>query len=81
MDETREGVEMQQEIDTLLSGGLSQEDEDDVMAELEEILAQGQGDNVKLPDVPTDDIGEREKERAKKRKQDVSEQREAVAAT
>ena len=81
MDETREGIEVQQEIDSLLSGGLSQQDEDDVMAELDEILAEGQGDNVNLPDVPVDEVGDRERVPAKKRREDVQEQREAVAAT
>jgi len=80
MDETREGIEVQQEIDALLAGGLSQQDEDDVMAELDEILAQGQGD-VNLPDVPVDEVGDRERVPAKKRKEEVREQREAVAAT
>ena len=81
MDETREGIEVQQEIDSLLSGGLSQQDEDDVMAELDEILAEGQRDNVNLPDVPVDEVGDRERVPAKKRREDVQEQREAVAAT
>ena len=40
MDETREGIEVQQEIDAILSGGLTSQDEDDVAAELDQILAQ-----------------------------------------
>ncbi|KAK7091450.1 charged multivesicular body protein 6-like [Littorina saxatilis] len=79
MDDTREGIEVQQEIDALLAGGLTQEDEDDVMDELNEILAQGDTDNVKLPDVPTDEVGEQERARAKERRRE--EKREAVAAT
>jgi charged multivesicular body protein 6 len=86
MDETREGIEKQNEIDELLSGGLSQEDEADVMAELDQILAQG--DVAKLPDVPSHELPEeeerereREKERKRRRKEEQKEQREAVAAT
>ncbi|XP_076438090.1 charged multivesicular body protein 6-A-like [Babylonia areolata] len=77
MDETREGIEVQNEIDALLAGGLSQQDEDDVMAELDEILAQG--DNILLPDVPTEEIGEREKQRTKEKRK--AEQREALTAS
>ena len=78
MDETREGIEVQQEIDALLAGGLSQQDEDDVMSELNEIL--GQGDSINLPDVPTEEVGERERERGRERRR-TGEQREAVVAT
>ena len=77
MDETREGIEVQQEIDALLAGGLSQQDEDDVLAELDEILGEGEEGKVNLPDVPTDEIGEREREKAKKKR---VEEREAVPA-
>lgn len=66
MDETRDGIEYQQEIDALLAGGLSQQDEDDVMAELDEILSQGEGE-ITLPDVPAAEVGERERERERKR--------------
>ncbi|KAK7502925.1 hypothetical protein BaRGS_00005874 [Batillaria attramentaria] len=78
MDETKEGIEYQQEIDDLLAGGLSQQDEDDVMAELDEILAQGEG-KVTLPDVPTDEIGEKERERERERKRAAP--KEAVLAS
>ncbi|KAL8607668.1 hypothetical protein ACOMHN_039342 [Nucella lapillus] len=77
MDETRDGIEMQQEIDALLAGGLSQQDEDDVMAELDEILAQG--DNINLPEVPSDEIGEKDEQRAKEKRR--TEEREAIAAS
>lgn len=57
MDETREAAEYQQEIDDLLSGGLTQEDEDDVLSELDEIIKQslpavGEEGVPELPDVP-----------------------------
>ena len=38
MDETAESVEYQQEIDAILAGGLSSQDEDDVLAELDAIM-------------------------------------------
>ncbi|GLV42824.1 Vacuolar protein sorting 20 [Carabus blaptoides fortunei] len=47
MDETQEGVEKQQEIDAILSGALTAEDEEAVEAELEEIIGQS------LPNIPT----------------------------
>ncbi|KAL3875947.1 hypothetical protein ACJMK2_033847 [Sinanodonta woodiana] len=52
MDETKEAVEYQQEIDELLAGGLTQEDEDDVLAELDSIVKQT------LPEVPEDEMPE-----------------------
>lgn len=38
MDETKESVEKQQEIDAILNGVLSAEDEDDVLAELDRLV-------------------------------------------
>ncbi|XP_061611402.1 charged multivesicular body protein 6 isoform X2 [Phyllopteryx taeniolatus] len=49
LDETQDAVEYQQQIDEMLSGSFSQEDEEAVLAELEAIT---QGD-VQLPDVPS----------------------------
>lgn len=67
MDETREGVEKQQEIDSILSGALTEDDEDAVLAELDELVALEEADKERdenvhvdedlseqLPDVPTD---------------------------
>ncbi|KAG4066358.1 hypothetical protein HA402_000582 [Bradysia odoriphaga] len=69
MDETKEGVEKQQEIDSILSGALTEDDEDAVLAELDELVALEEADkekgeeeeaavdddlSEKLPDVPTD---------------------------
>jgi len=75
MDETQEGIEKQREIDDILSGGLSAEDETDVLKELDEIL-QSSADDIELPDVPQDAVGEPEAE--KKR---VKDQRQPVLAT
>ncbi|CAL1528822.1 unnamed protein product [Lymnaea stagnalis] len=61
MEETSEGIEKQREIDELLSGGLSAQDESDVLAELDEIMKQAEGafdEDVELPEVPTEQIGE-----------------------
>ena len=53
MDETREAVEYQNEIDALISGAnLTEEDEDAIMAELDEIT------KIDLPDVPTEKLPE-----------------------
>ncbi|XP_059893556.1 charged multivesicular body protein 6-like [Gadus macrocephalus] len=54
MDETQEAVEYQQQIDEMLAGALTQEDEDAVLAELEAIT---QGD-VLLPEVPSEELPE-----------------------
>ncbi|BFZ17257.1 hypothetical protein BsWGS_20296 [Bradybaena similaris] len=62
MEETQEGIEKQREIDELLSGGLSAQDESDVLAELDEIVKQQSEaeENIFLPDVPTGKIEEKE---------------------
>ncbi|XP_028824824.1 charged multivesicular body protein 6 [Denticeps clupeoides] len=52
MDETQDSIEYQRQIDELLAGSLSQEDEDAVLAELEAIT---QGD-VQLPEVPDEPL-------------------------
>ncbi|XP_063444527.1 charged multivesicular body protein 6-A-like [Mytilus trossulus] len=75
MDETREGIEYQQEIDDLLSGGLSAQDEDDVLAELDAIVQAEVTDE--LPDVPDDELPEeKRKDKARKEKR----QAEALAS-
>ncbi|XP_041937985.1 charged multivesicular body protein 6 [Alosa sapidissima] len=75
MDETQDSIEYQRQIDDMLAGSLTQEDEDAVLAELEAIT---QGD-VELPEVPDealpevpeaeeeDEEPERKKEREKKK--------------
>ncbi|KOC59572.1 Charged multivesicular body protein 6 [Habropoda laboriosa] len=52
MDETREGIEKQREIDAILSGELSDKDESDVEAELDALLAAEIEE--KVPEVPTE---------------------------
>jgi len=78
MDETAEAVEYQQEIDAILSGGLSSKDEDDVLDELNEMIKSSQGadaDNIVLPDVPIDELPDPVKEKVK------TQEREAVLAS
>ncbi|XP_061713117.1 charged multivesicular body protein 6-A-like [Cydia pomonella] len=68
MDETKEGIEKQREIDELISGQLTEEDEEAVEAELEAILDV----RDKLPEVPREklpDIEEEEAEKPRKAKQ------------
>ncbi|XP_054898552.1 charged multivesicular body protein 6-like isoform X2 [Poeciliopsis prolifica] len=54
LDETQDSIEYQRQIDEMLAGSLSQEDEDAVLAELEAIT---QGD-VELPEVPSEPLPE-----------------------
>uniref|UniRef100_A0A8C1I1D2 Charged multivesicular body protein 6b n=2 Tax=Cyprinus carpio TaxID=7962 RepID=A0A8C1I1D2_CYPCA len=72
MDETHDSIEYQKQIDEMLAGSLTQEDEDAVLAELEAIT-QGEAD-LELPEVPGEELPEvpeqepvREKERVKKK--------------
>ncbi|KAM4531541.1 charged multivesicular body protein 6-A-like [Odontesthes bonariensis] len=55
LDETQESIEYQRQIDEMLAGALTQEDEDAVLAELEAIT---QGEDVALPEIPTEPIPE-----------------------
>lgn len=54
MDETREGIEKQKEINDVLSGELTEEDEGEVEAELDALLAAEVKE--KAPEVPEDVI-------------------------
>uniref|UniRef100_UPI00398EA0EE charged multivesicular body protein 6 n=1 Tax=Pristiophorus japonicus TaxID=55135 RepID=UPI00398EA0EE len=63
MDETQEAVEYQRQIDEILAGGLSQDDEDAILAELDAITQE----EVEFPEVPAEplpNIPAREKEKA-----------------
>ncbi|KAJ3600202.1 hypothetical protein NHX12_031188, partial [Muraenolepis orangiensis] len=51
MDETQDALEYQRQIDEMLAGSLTQEDEEAVLAELHAIT---QGEDLELPEVPTD---------------------------
>ncbi|XP_028027163.1 charged multivesicular body protein 6-A [Bombyx mandarina] len=61
MEETREGIDKQREIDELISGQLTEEDEEAVEAELEAIL----DIQDELPDVPTDNLPEISEQKTK----------------
>ncbi|XP_028413186.1 charged multivesicular body protein 6-like isoform X2 [Dendronephthya gigantea] len=75
MEDTQEGIEYQREIDELLATNLSEEDEDAVLSELEEITktmempsvpTQEPVEGITLPDVPTaepEKVKTKEKER------------------
>lgn len=78
MDETREGIEKQQELDALISSGvLSLEDENSVAAELEELIASTLphiDDDIeeKLPEVPTHEPKEKKRIAEEERKEKVA---------
>uniref|UniRef100_A0A3B5LQ64 Charged multivesicular body protein 6a n=1 Tax=Xiphophorus couchianus TaxID=32473 RepID=A0A3B5LQ64_9TELE len=55
LDETQESIEYQKHIDEMLAGAMTHEDEEAVLAELEAIT---QGEDVALPEVPTDLVPE-----------------------
>ncbi|CAB1424288.1 unnamed protein product [Pleuronectes platessa] len=55
LDETQESIEYQRQIDEMLAGALTQDDEDSVLAELQAIT---QGEDIALPEVPTETIPE-----------------------
>lgn len=63
MDETREGIEKQQEIDAILTDVLTSEDEEDVLAELDALEAEEElQQRAKLPDVPSDELPAKDEE-------------------
>lgn len=86
MDETREGVEKQNEINDILVGTLTDEDEADAEAELDALLALDAKEtisevpeDVQLPDVP-EDLPVREKDPPKKKKEERMEEPVALEA-
>ncbi|XP_029055871.1 charged multivesicular body protein 6 [Osmia bicornis bicornis] len=77
MDETREGIEKQKEINDVLSGELTEEDEGEVEAELDALLAAEVKEkapevpeDVILPEVP-EGVPEKKKERTKEKTQEA----------
>ncbi|CAH0723267.1 unnamed protein product, partial [Brenthis ino] len=78
LDETKEGIEKQKEIDDLISGQLTVEDDEAIEAELEAIL------DVKdqLPDVPNDKLPDlvEEKEPERPQRTKISSKKIAVEA-
>ncbi|KAM9208708.1 charged multivesicular body protein 6 [Dugong dugon] len=55
LDETQEAVEYQRQIDELLAGSLTQEDEDAILEELDAITQE----QVELPEVPAEPLPDR----------------------
>lgn len=55
MEETQEAIDYQNQIDELLAGSLSQEDEDAVLAELDAIT---EGQDLTLPEIPAEPLPE-----------------------
>ncbi|XP_060950777.1 charged multivesicular body protein 6 [Limanda limanda] len=79
MDETQDSIDYQRQIDEMLAGSFTQEDEDAVLAELEAIT---QGD-VDLPEVPSDalpDVPEEEEEKPEQERPRKKPERELLAA-
>ena len=55
MEDTAESIEKQQEIDALISGQLTQEDEEDVLKELEDLVSdEDKSEDITLPEVPSE---------------------------
>ncbi|KAH3862261.1 charged multivesicular body protein 6-B-like [Dreissena polymorpha] len=77
MEETREAAEYQQEIDELLSGSLTQQDEEDVLSELQDIIkeclpAVGEEEGtLDLPEVPAGELKGKTKARKEKHEQEA----------
>lgn len=86
LDETNEGIEKQREIDDILNSNaetaLTAEDEEDVLAEIDQLIAAeekatvaediSEKEDVSLPDVPTDELPAAEKPiKTKKQKEAV----------
>jgi len=58
MDETAASVEYQREIDAVLAGGLTDEDEEDVLKELDDIIQETRRE-LNLPEVPGEELPRR----------------------
>ncbi|XP_038064307.1 charged multivesicular body protein 6-A-like [Patiria miniata] len=80
MEETQEGIEYQREIDELLAGGLTEDDEAAVLEELAQLTGVEEAGNQleQLPDVPMDKLPEIEQE---ERRKERTEEREMVLAS
>ncbi|XP_028332159.1 charged multivesicular body protein 6 [Gouania willdenowi] len=75
MDETQDAVEYQRQIDEMLAGSLTQEDEDAVLAELEAITQE----DVELPEIPTDELPEVPEEKQERERPRKKAEREMLA--
>lgn len=64
MQDTQEAISYQQEIDEILAGGLTAEDEDDVLKELDQLIKESlpevpsvaANEDLHLPDIPKHDL-------------------------
>ncbi|XP_032822863.2 charged multivesicular body protein 6 [Petromyzon marinus] len=91
MDETQDSIDYQRQIDDLLAGGLSDEDEEAVLAELDEITKDAEQQQQQLPDVPDEELPsdeerearreERAKAKGKAAASDSSRREEAMVAS
>jgi len=54
LEDTKEGIEKQREIDELLSGELSSQDEDEIEAELDALVIKESANEDVMPEVPED---------------------------
>lgn len=86
LDETNEGIEKQREIDAILNqhaeSALTEEDEDEVLAELDALLKKDEEapeKDLNLPEVPIDEVPEPEPETVSPKKQKKKEKDEPVA--
>lgn len=94
LDETQEGIEKQREIDMILNqageAALTDEDEEQVLAELDDLVRAEKGEtekptaeperDVELPEVPTDEVaGNETPERVKSAKKKRAEENKPVA--
>ncbi|XP_053707871.1 charged multivesicular body protein 6-like [Synchiropus splendidus] len=79
MEETQDAIEYQKQIDELLAGALTQEDDDAILAELREIT---EGEDVSLPEVPSEPVPEVPEvaQAASERKKATKKGREMLAA-
>ncbi|XP_038158477.1 charged multivesicular body protein 6-like [Cyprinodon tularosa] len=80
LDETQESIEYQRQIDEMLAGALTQEDEDAVLAELEYIT---QGEELALPEVPSEpvpEIPESDQSEPERQEEGKKQQKEMLAA-
>ncbi|MEE6510475.1 hypothetical protein FKM82_030220 [Ascaphus truei] len=58
MDETQEGIEYQRQIDEMLSGSLTAEDEEAILEELEAITQEDMELSEPLPEAPAEPLPE-----------------------
>ncbi|XP_033630228.1 charged multivesicular body protein 6-A-like [Asterias rubens] len=75
MQDTQDGIEYQREIDELLAGSLTDDDEAAILEELSQLTGVEETESQldQLPDVPTDQLPEIEKEKKRRKEQDEDE--------